>query len=164
MTKDTRDLDKLVAEAKARYDAMTPEQKEAHDKAQRESWVRGMLGDEGTTLIKPSPPAPPAHEAVAWRVKWIDIAGYDYCPPHDKPEPDPSIVEMIPLYAKPLPSPSIAEAVRAEREACAKVAEDFAKVTAKIDGRFSTTAIGMTRIAAAIRSRPAPASTGEDRG
>lgn len=38
-----RDLGKLLAQAEARYKAMTPEQKEAHDKAQRESWVRGMM-------------------------------------------------------------------------------------------------------------------------
>lgn len=36
-------LKKLVADARARYEAMTPEQKEAHDKAQRESFIRGMM-------------------------------------------------------------------------------------------------------------------------
>lgn len=36
-------LVQLVARADAAYDAMTPEQKAAHDKAQRESWVRGMM-------------------------------------------------------------------------------------------------------------------------
>lgn len=33
---------KLAAAAKARVDAMTPEQQKAHWQAQRESWVRGM--------------------------------------------------------------------------------------------------------------------------
>lgn len=36
-------LSKAVADARARYDAMTPEQKVAHDKAQKESFVRGMM-------------------------------------------------------------------------------------------------------------------------
>jgi hypothetical protein len=35
-------LKQLVAEAQARYDALTPEEKAAHDQAQRESWMRGM--------------------------------------------------------------------------------------------------------------------------
>jgi hypothetical protein len=33
-----------VAEAEARYQALTPEQKIVHDKAQRESFVRGQVG------------------------------------------------------------------------------------------------------------------------
>lgn len=39
-------------------------------------------------------------------------------------------------------------------EECAKVADNFAEVTARIDGGFdnSTTAVGMTRIAESIRS------------
>ena len=37
------ELKKLVEDAKRRYEAMTPEQKAEHDKAQRESWVRGMM-------------------------------------------------------------------------------------------------------------------------
>lgn len=37
-----RDLNTLVRQARERYDAMTPEQKAAHDQAQRESFVRGM--------------------------------------------------------------------------------------------------------------------------
>lgn len=36
-------LTKLIEKAKAVYDAMTPEEKEAHDKAQRDSWVRGEM-------------------------------------------------------------------------------------------------------------------------
>ncbi len=36
------ELKKLAATAKARYDAMTPDQKREHDEAQRRSWVRGM--------------------------------------------------------------------------------------------------------------------------
>jgi hypothetical protein len=36
------ELRALVAKAKAAYEAMTPEQKKAHDQAQQESWVRGM--------------------------------------------------------------------------------------------------------------------------
>ena len=36
------ELKELVAKAKARYDAMTPEEQAAADKAQRESWMRAM--------------------------------------------------------------------------------------------------------------------------
>ena len=36
------DFKKLVNEAIGRYNAMTPEQQEAHNRAQRESWVRAM--------------------------------------------------------------------------------------------------------------------------
>lgn len=36
-------LEATVRNAKARYDAMTPEEKAEHDKAQRESFVRGMM-------------------------------------------------------------------------------------------------------------------------
>lgn len=33
----------LLAESTAKYAAMLPEERAAHDKAQRESWARGML-------------------------------------------------------------------------------------------------------------------------
>lgn len=36
-------MDDLVREALDRYNELTPEEKQAHDKAQRESWVRGMM-------------------------------------------------------------------------------------------------------------------------
>lgn len=36
-------LAELLAKAEARYQAMTPEQKAAHDKAQRESWARANV-------------------------------------------------------------------------------------------------------------------------
>lgn len=39
---DTEKFQKLVAEAQARYDALPPEQRAAHDYEQRRSWVRGM--------------------------------------------------------------------------------------------------------------------------
>lgn len=42
MTED--ELKKLAAEANARYEALSPEQKTAHDQAQKESWVRGEMG------------------------------------------------------------------------------------------------------------------------
>lgn len=47
--------------------------------------------------------------------------------------------------------------VAAEREACAKVADDFSEVTARIDGGLakSTAAAGMRNIAEAIRNRTA---------
>lgn len=35
-------LRKLIAQAKARYEALSPEEKAAHDKAQQESFVRGL--------------------------------------------------------------------------------------------------------------------------
>ncbi len=37
------ELDRLIAESRARYDAMTPEQRKAQHDAQRESWVRGEM-------------------------------------------------------------------------------------------------------------------------
>jgi hypothetical protein len=37
-----KDIQKLVAEAKARYDTMSPEQKAAHDNAQRDSFIRSI--------------------------------------------------------------------------------------------------------------------------
>lgn len=37
------DLYARIAEAQARFDAMTPEQQAAMRQAQRESWVRGMM-------------------------------------------------------------------------------------------------------------------------
>lgn len=39
----TDDLDELLRLAKERWDAMTPEQREAELKAQRESWARGEM-------------------------------------------------------------------------------------------------------------------------
>lgn len=36
------DINKLLAEAKARVDRMTPEQREAMRAEQQKSWVRGM--------------------------------------------------------------------------------------------------------------------------
>ena len=36
------DLGVLIREAVARYEAMTPGQKAAHDQAQKESWIRAM--------------------------------------------------------------------------------------------------------------------------
>lgn len=39
-------LMKLVAEAKARYDALPPEEKAAHDYAQLRSFARGMCPDD----------------------------------------------------------------------------------------------------------------------
>jgi hypothetical protein len=36
------ELKVLIQQAQARYNALSPEAKEAHDKAQRESWIRGM--------------------------------------------------------------------------------------------------------------------------
>ena len=50
---------------------------------------------------------------------------------------------------------TIAQLVLAEREACAKIADQFAAVTAALDGgaERSSIAAGMTNIAAAIRAR-----------
>lgn len=39
---ETTEFQKMVAEAMARYDALTPEQKAAHDYEQRRSFARGM--------------------------------------------------------------------------------------------------------------------------
>jgi hypothetical protein len=36
------DIEALVKASFERYDAMSPQEKAVHDKAQRESWVRGM--------------------------------------------------------------------------------------------------------------------------
>lgn len=38
------DLDKMLAEARAAFDRLTPEQQTAHRQAQRESWVKGEMG------------------------------------------------------------------------------------------------------------------------
>lgn len=38
-----RDFVEMAKKAKAIYDAMSPEQRADHDKAQRESFVRGMM-------------------------------------------------------------------------------------------------------------------------
>lgn len=44
------ELDRLVKEACARFDALTPEQKREHRRAQRKSWVIGnMLLDHPET-------------------------------------------------------------------------------------------------------------------
>lgn len=40
---DRSEFTELVKKAKAVYDAMTPEEQEAYDKAQRDSWVRGEM-------------------------------------------------------------------------------------------------------------------------
>jgi len=40
--KETAEINALVDAAVARYRALSPEDKEAHDKAQRESWIRAM--------------------------------------------------------------------------------------------------------------------------
>jgi hypothetical protein len=47
--------------------------------------------------------------------------------------------------------------IAAEREACAKIAEQFATTTARLDGgaENSTAAAGMANVAAAIRARSA---------
>jgi hypothetical protein len=42
-SKDRTELTELIAKARAAYEAMSPEEKEAHDKTQRESWVRGEM-------------------------------------------------------------------------------------------------------------------------
>ena len=39
-----QELESLIARAKAQYDAMTPEEREAMHKEQRESFVHGELG------------------------------------------------------------------------------------------------------------------------
>lgn len=39
----TEALAEMVRQAKARYDAMTPEERKAHDEAQRASYVRCMM-------------------------------------------------------------------------------------------------------------------------
>ena len=39
--KDNPDLDRLICEAQAKFDALTPEQQREHRRAQRKSWVVG---------------------------------------------------------------------------------------------------------------------------
>lgn len=46
------DLARLVAEANARFDALTPEEQRAHREAQRKSWVIGELMLEHPDLTK----------------------------------------------------------------------------------------------------------------
>ena len=38
----SRELEQAVARAMKRFNALSPEEKAAHRRAQRESWVRGM--------------------------------------------------------------------------------------------------------------------------
>lgn len=41
--RDRRDISELLRRAVAAYEALSPEERAAHDRAQRESWVRGMM-------------------------------------------------------------------------------------------------------------------------
>lgn len=41
--RDRPELTALIAKSRAAYEAMPPEEREAHDKAQRDSWVRGNI-------------------------------------------------------------------------------------------------------------------------
>lgn len=48
------DFAKLVADAKAKFDALSPEEQAAHREAQRQSWVRGEMGmKELAVMVKP---------------------------------------------------------------------------------------------------------------
>lgn len=42
-TAQNPELTRLIAEARARYEAMTPAERKIQDDAQRESWVRGEM-------------------------------------------------------------------------------------------------------------------------
>jgi hypothetical protein len=60
------ELKRLLAEAQARYDAMTPEQQAEHWRQQRESWVRAEIElskweRSRTRLTRPPPPRVAAH-------------------------------------------------------------------------------------------------------
>lgn len=70
-TKDRPELTALIEKAKRAYKAMSPEEKEAHDKAQRESWVRGEMElaqlERETAVVAPSPSpeaAPTSEDAM----------------------------------------------------------------------------------------------------
>lgn len=66
--KDRPDLTALIEKAKRAYETMSPEEKEAHDKAQRESWVRGEMElaqlerETAVDAPSPSPEAAPTSE------------------------------------------------------------------------------------------------------
>lgn len=53
--RDNAELDRLLAIAKAKWDAMTPVEREAMLKAQRDNYVKAEMafGDEGTRVVKP---------------------------------------------------------------------------------------------------------------
>jgi hypothetical protein len=52
------ELQKALADAVARFEALSPEEKIAHMQKQRESWVRGemAMGDEGTRIVRTHDP------------------------------------------------------------------------------------------------------------
>ena len=64
------ELKALIDKAQARYDAMTPEEQAAHDLAQRESFVRGMMpaGHDMTT------------DEIKQRIKEINVQLVDSIP------------------------------------------------------------------------------------
>lgn len=70
------DLTGLIAEARARYDAMTPAEKATHDYEQRRSFVRGMCPGRYNyekwciavdRLLPPMGAAPCPHGVNGWR-------------------------------------------------------------------------------------------------
>lgn len=40
---DRTELDELLKKAKAAYDALSQKEKDKHDKAQRDSWIKGEM-------------------------------------------------------------------------------------------------------------------------
>lgn len=65
MTKPETELDRLLADAKAKLERMTPEEQAAMFAAQRESWVRGEAGmNETSVMLSASPPAPSVPDVV----------------------------------------------------------------------------------------------------
>jgi hypothetical protein len=68
-------LDAQLKEAVAKYAALSPDEKAAHDKAQRESFVRGQCGwDEGTRTTPPTQRAAEVSEDPVWEKPsaWVE--------------------------------------------------------------------------------------------
>ena len=73
---DRTNLDELVKQAIAAFNAMTPAEQAEHRNAQRESWVRGemALGEWERGITKTIPPAPPPPAPRCARCDRLDAA------------------------------------------------------------------------------------------
>lgn len=85
------DIMEMVREAQARYDALSPEQKAAHDYEQRRSFVRGMcpesqdLNEWSKIVDRLLPPRMPTSVPLGWvlgKLKKIANTGQSIEPDH----------------------------------------------------------------------------------
>jgi hypothetical protein len=76
------DLDALIREARAAFEALSPEDQAAHRQAQAESWVRGNLGiDRGPDAQRTVSAAAPSCDCPAERYRHAlaQIGRYSPC-------------------------------------------------------------------------------------